>query len=129
MDADPILERSKPKRVNAWPLVAMLFFSTVAGFGGGWVASQSNDNVLQGNDNQVNQRIVSSESQLIADVAEQVGPSVVSINVATSTPAGFGRLAQQESAGTGIIMSEDGLIVTNKHVVAEGATSISAKMI
>ena len=114
------------KSGSYWPVAGLLLFSTAAGFGGGWAASHSNNqNLLSGGNTQVSQRIVSSESQLIADVAEQVTPSVVSITVESAGRTAFGQSATQQSAGTGMIVSEDGLVLTNKHVIPAGAAKIT----
>lgn len=53
----------------------------------------------------------------IADVASKVTPSVVSIVTETTVQSFFGESSSQ-AAGTGIIVSENGYILTNKHVVS-----------
>lgn len=64
----------------------------------------------------------------IAEVANKVAPSVVSIvtEIKVKSYSFFGQSYDSTSsaAGTGIIVTEDGYILTNKHVI-EGATSIS----
>lgn len=78
-------------------------------------------------------QIVTSESQLIGNIARTVGPSVVSVNV-TSTSQGtsnfFGYVSprSQQSAGTGIILTSSGLIITNRHVVPSGTTTVSVTL-
>lgn len=59
----------------------------------------------------------------IAEVAATVSPSVVSVLTETRTVGWFGQSSSQTSAGTGIIVSSNGYILTNKHVV-NGANSI-----
>lgn len=108
--------------------VAFLLISSVsAGFIGGYVGGQQDDNSLKSNTQQA-QQVVSSESNLISQIAKEVGPSVVSINVSskTTTNSFFGpRTQAQESAGTGFIISKEGVVVTNRHVVPAGASNVS----
>ncbi|MBR0431241.1 trypsin-like peptidase domain-containing protein [Candidatus Saccharibacteria bacterium] len=60
----------------------------------------------------------------IADVANKVSESVVSIVTSTKTTNFFGQSYDASAAGTGIIVSEDGYIITNKHVI-NGASEIN----
>lgn len=58
----------------------------------------------------------------ISRVVEQVSPSVVSIVTNVNTRTIFG-LAEQQAAGTGVILSKDGYILTNNHVI-DSATAV-----
>ena len=60
----------------------------------------------------------------IADVAEKVSKSVVSIVTSTKVMNYFGQSYDSSAAGTGIIATSDGYIVTNKHVI-NGATKVT----
>jgi serine protease Do len=66
---------------------------------------------------------VSNEERSIATVAEKVSPSVVSIITETRTNSYYGDNSGA-AAGTGIIVSKDGYVLTNNHVL-ESATSVS----
>ena len=55
----------------------------------------------------------------IADVANKVSPSVVSITTETRTMGWFGQSTTSSAAGTGMIVSADGYVLTNKHVVED----------
>lgn len=68
--------------------------------------------------------VVSQEGDMISNVADKVGPSVVSIVTESTAQSYFGYSTTQQSAGTGIIISTDGYIVTNKHVVSSSTKSI-----
>ena len=75
--------------------------------------------------------IVSAESESpvlpsIADVVAAVKPSVVAIDTKIGFQI-FRRSFTQESAGSGWIINENGLIVTNNHVIA-GAQTISVTL-
>ena len=60
----------------------------------------------------------------ISEIANSVSKSVVSIITNTSTTGSFFTGQVSQAAGTGFILSSDGYIATNKHVVAN-ATKIS----
>lgn len=60
----------------------------------------------------------------IAEIADKVSVSVVSIVTSTKTTNFFGQDYESAAAGTGIIVTSDGYILTNKHVI-NGATSIT----
>ena len=60
----------------------------------------------------------------VADVVNKVSESVVSIVTSTKAMSYFGQSYSSSAAGTGIIVTTDGYILTNKHVV-DGATKIS----
>ena len=63
----------------------------------------------------------------IADVVALVKPSVVAINTQVLTRDFFNRPFTQEGAGSGWILDENGIIVTNNHVV-EGANTITVTL-
>ena len=60
----------------------------------------------------------------VADVVNKVSQSVVSIVTSVKTTSYFGQSYSSQAAGTGIIVTSDGYILTNKHVI-DSATSIS----
>ncbi len=70
----------------------------------------------------------STSGLTIKEIAAKASPSVVEITIQSeSTSYGFfGGTYTTEAAGSGVIISSDGYIITNNHVV-EGATSITVK--
>ncbi|MBI2589930.1 trypsin-like peptidase domain-containing protein [Candidatus Berkelbacteria bacterium] len=69
------------------------------------------------------ERVVLEESSKVIDSVAKVSPAVVSISTTRNIQDLFGRMIEQKGGGTGFIITSDGLIVTNKHVVSEtGAT-------
>lgn len=60
----------------------------------------------------------------VADIVSKVSKSVVSIVTSVKSTGYFGQTQTSQASGTGIIVSSDGYILTNKHVI-DLASSIS----
>src|SRR3990167_9189962 len=111
-------------------VIFFVIISITAGFFGGWFGGK-NGTFLSSLNTKSTQQIAINESQLINNIADKVGPSVVSVNVTgtTSVNSVFGAsLLQQQSAGTGLIIDSSGVIITNRHVVPKGTTKISVTL-
>lgn len=113
-------------------VVFLVLISFVSGFIGGTLGSKYQDLGLGKlkNSDSTAQKIVLKESEVISEIAKQVGPSVVSVNVTSESTHvdnffGFRSPAKQESAGTGFILTKEGVIVTNRHVISKGASTVS----
>jgi len=82
---------------------------------------------------ELEQRVLSEES-IVIDVTERVSPSVVTVSIEKPQRrilefnpfGGFSSRiegGQPQDIGTGFIVAEDGLVVTNKHVVSDTESS------
>lgn len=124
----PAFKKSLPRpSMPAFSKTALLLLACLSlGFVGGWFGSRSGG-VQNITTPEAKQQIIASESQLINEIATTVGPSVVSVNVVTNSGARsfFGESLQQRGAGTGVIISEEGIIITNRHVVPVGTDTVS----
>jgi serine protease Do len=109
----------------------IVIVSASAGFLGGWLGNRTGDDASS--DITKQQVVLKTQGQLISNIAKEVGESVVSVEVTSTTDSGggfwgFQGTTEQQSAGTGVILSKDGLILTNRHVVPSGTTNVDVTL-
>lgn len=125
--------KSKPSRSTAAKsdsphvgrALSLVFFCFIASFLGSWLflASGLVKPPASTNITESRQKLV-QEGEVVADVAKKVSPSVVSIVTESSAQTIFNQTVTQESAGTGIIISRDGYVITNRHVIPAGVEEV-----
>lgn len=114
-----------PVRNKIITTVGIILLSGVVGFGAGYAGNHLSNNAnvtIQQQTNKSNFGTVQVSD--VSDIVEKCKDSVVEITTesASSGNSIFGQYVSQ-GAGSGVIISKDGYIVTNNHVVS-GATSL-----
>ena len=107
--------------------IAMSLIALVCGCGGlalGWLGYEKASTPLTFLSSSTDGNSANFVEGSIADVAEKVSKSVVSIVTSTKTTDFFGQSYSSAAAGTGIIVTTDGYILTNKHVIS-GASAVT----
>ena len=130
------LKKTNKKRFlkKILPASVICLAIVLLGFGSGWLGAReyNSSNNIANASKTVKQQYISNESELIAQIAKDVGQSVVSIDAQSQTTSqdvfGFAQPISQESAGTGFIISSSGIIVTNRHVVPAGTTNVTVTL-
>lgn len=129
--------KKKPKGKGRWlaAIALCLLFSGALGFGGGYFALVSLQNNTASPEAtkgttvlfQAAQRSQNGKAGTVAEVAAQNAASVVEITTETVTSSS--RLGQYVTtgAGSGVVLSADGYIVTNNHVI-DGAGKITVRL-
>ena len=114
-----------PVRNKIITTVGIILLSGIVGFGAGYVGSHLSNNAtvtIQQQTNKSNSGTVQVSD--VSDIVEKCKDSVVEITTESVSSGNsiFGQYVSQ-GAGSGVIISKDGYIVTNNHVVS-GATSL-----
>lgn len=70
----------------------------------------------------------STNGLTIPALVKQYSPAVVAITSTSTTYSFFGGPQTQEGAGTGMILTSDGYILTNNHVVPQGSSNVTVTL-
>lgn len=104
--------------------------SLICGFGGSWLAYNhfnSSTNIKYSSEKGTSEAATASKNKTgktVSEVASIATPSVVEIvtKATSEEDSFFGQSIVSESAGSGVIISSDGYIITNNHVVENANT-------
>lgn len=113
-------------------LIVSILCSAVLGFGGGYLANNMNKTSSGSiNINKVEASNTSSSGKSTAnttsDIVKKTADSVVEIATEGVKTGSFAQQYVVKGAGSGVIISEDGYIITNHHVI-EGANSVTVTL-
>ncbi|MDD4688286.1 MAG: trypsin-like peptidase domain-containing protein [Eubacteriales bacterium] len=126
-------KRRLSKKGVAVVLAVCMTFSAALGIGGGYYLgnnpAQTSGAKVNGIRTSTDAPIASADNQqlTIAQVAAMVADSVVEITTESVKTSMIYQQYVTEGAGSGVIITKDGYIVTNNHVI-EGASKISIRL-
>jgi serine protease Do len=119
------------RRPNLPRLLAIILVAGLAGYLGSWCQNYVNNGTITSlpkmSAKDDGNNIVTASEESIASVAKKASGSVVSILTSSKQLSFFSQEYEQQAAGTGMIVSKDGYVLTNKHVVdkADSVTVIT----
>ncbi len=118
--------KPKKKKIGVGLVIICCLLSAIVGaasaytvfwFGNKTVSNVTQEPILQ--QNSVNINVDEEATSVVEAVAKKVTPSVVGIRTTTSVMSFFGN-QEANGEGSGVIYREDGYIITNYHVIADG---------
>ena len=131
LDEEPLNQRLADPHRSRWIILSFIIIGLIMGIIGGtgalvvlsnskYLKDKLGINLQNLNFNPTTQKIVLEESSKVIDSAKAVTPAVVSITTSKNVMDFFGQVGQEQGGGTGFIITNDGLILTNKHVAEAG---------
>ena len=127
--------QKRDKKVWILTICLIVAAALAIGFGAGffgYTLGKDNVSVIYSQSGETVSRLSANGERSVTDVVDQVADAVVEIRCTVKVQVGgywFQRPTSYSatSAGSGVILSADGLIVTNCHVI-EGATDITVRL-
>lgn len=107
-----------------WGIFILAVVSFFGGLIGGFLGVGVLDDLVF--DSDTSREVTLQESSVITNIAQELRPSVVSIETESAPRFDmFGReFNQRTGSATGVIVSKDGIVLTNKHVVPDNGKII-----
>ena len=115
-------------------LAVTMVFSCGLGFGGGYFANKVNTstsgslNITKtSNSGTTTTASITSKANSTSEIVKKTADSVVEISTESVVTGSFAQQYVQQGAGSGVIISQDGYILTNNHVI-NGANSVKVRL-